>query len=108
VSVPATIRSNARTGAELQGETVNVSEQGIAVTTQIPLEPGTHVSVRFTIPGQIHEFSAESKVCWYDPAKARAGLHFLSLSPKHKSTLQDWLGKKLEEVLPQSVIGRFH
>ena len=109
VSVSATIRSKASTGAELQGETVNVSEEGIAVTTQIPLEPGTHVSVRFTIPGQIRAFSAESKVCWYDQAKARAlWLHFLSLSPKHKSTLQDWLGKKLEEVLPQSVIGKFH
>jgi hypothetical protein len=80
----------------------------LAATSSSQSLSGAHVSVRFTIPGQIRAFSAESKVCWYDQAKARAGLHFLSLSPKHKSTLQDWLGKKLEKVLPQSVIGRFH
>ena len=107
VSIPATIRTDGEIRAELQGETVNISEEGIALTTRTPLEPGTQVGVRFTIPGQTRSFIAESEVRWYDRAKARVGLHFLSLPPKHQSNLQDWLAKKLEEILPQSVIGKF-
>jgi CheY-like chemotaxis protein len=105
VAISAAIRSGDRVGA-VQCEAVNISEGGMAVTTSVPLKPGAQVGVQFTLPGQATEFVAESEICWYDE-KGRAGLQFLTLSPQQTSGLQDWLSRKLEEILPDSVTSRF-
>jgi hypothetical protein len=48
---------------------------------------------------------AESKICWLK--KGNLGVRLVSLSPEHKSGLQDWLARKLEEALPESVVRQF-
>jgi CheY-like chemotaxis protein len=48
---------------------------------------------------------AESTVCWLKTN--HLGIRFVSLSPEHKSELQDWLSQKLEETLPEFVAGKF-
>jgi len=105
VTIPATIRGEGTEG-QVQCESVNISEGGMALTTSIPLRPGAQVGVQFTLPGRATELFAESEICWYDE-KGRAGLQFLSLAPHQKSGLQDWLSRKLEEMLPESVTNKF-
>lgn len=106
VAIPASIRGSDLVEEQVRCQAVNISEGGMSVTTSVPLKPGAQVGVQFTLPGQATEFIAESEVCWYDE-KGRAGLQFLPLAPHHKSGLQDWLSRKLEEILPASVTNRF-
>jgi CheY-like chemotaxis protein len=104
VSVPAVIQKH-DTG-EIHCQAVNISAGGMAIITSVPLKPGTRVSVQFTIPGQPTEFTAQSEVCSYDE-KGRVGLRFLEPSPQQRSELREWLSRRLEESLPESVAVKF-
>jgi hypothetical protein len=48
---------------------------------------------------------AESRICWWKTG--HLGVRFLSLAPGRKSELQDWLSRKLEEMLPEFVAEKF-
>src|ERR1035441_5232050 len=103
ISIPVTILRQNR--PEVRCYSVNISEGGMAVSTFVPLSPGEEVQVRFAIPGHEVTFLAESTVCWLKTN--HLGIRFVSLSPEHKSELQDWLSQKLEETLPEFVAGKF-
>jgi CheY-like chemotaxis protein len=103
VTIPAVILSN---GKEADCKVVNISEGGMAIAESPSLKPGVQVRVLFTLPGQSDRFAFESEVCWYDE-KGRAGLRSLIIPSEQRSTLQNWLGAKLEEDLPESVAVRF-
>lgn len=85
---------------------VNISEGGMAITTPVPLKPGTHVSVKFTIPDPEIEITAQSEICWSDE-KGRAGLRFITPSPERVPELREWLLRMLERSLPESVALKF-
>jgi ActR/RegA family two-component response regulator len=85
------------------GQTVNVSEGGMAVTAATLLEPGNQVQLQFTLPGDDFDFVFESTVCW--AKEGRFGLQFLS--PHRTSNLQEWISRRLEETMPQSVRDKF-
>jgi hypothetical protein len=91
---------------EVQCQTVNISEGGVAVTTSVPFQPGVHAAVLFTLPGSPSPLEAESVICWYDE-KSRAGLQFVALTQQQKSELQAWLSRWLEQSLPESVAEKF-
>ena len=104
VTIPAAIRRNNM--EEVHCQAVNISEGGMAITTSVPLKPGAQVGVDFTLPGQATGITAESEICWYTEA-GRAGLQFLGLSPQQQSGLQEWLSRRLEEILPEFVTDKF-
>jgi ActR/RegA family two-component response regulator len=85
------------------GQTVNISEGGMALTAAAPLKPGDQSRLHFTLPGDDFEFQLESTVCW--AREQRLGLQFLS--PHLTSRLQEWLSSRLEETMPQSIRDRF-
>jgi ActR/RegA family two-component response regulator len=84
---------------------INISEGGIAVSTSVLLNPGECVKVQFTLPDHKAPFLAESRICWL--RTGYLGVRFVSVSQVHKSELQGWLSRKLEEMLPDSVAGKF-
>ena len=90
----------------IQAEAVNISQGGVAIVTSASLKSGTKVNVQLTIPGHANQFSVESEVCWCD-AKGRAGLRFLSLSEERSAELKEWLSRRLEQSLPDSVAMKF-
>ena len=81
---------------------VNISEGGMAVSTSVPLNAGEDVQVQFTLPDHKAPFLAESKICWLKTG--HLGVRFVSFSQGHKSELQGWLSRKLEEMLPNGVV----
>lgn len=91
---------------QVVGQTVNISEHGMALTLPVSLEAGSEGIVQFTLPEIQNPIVAESKVCWRND-KGQAGLFFLAISAHDRSELQAWLARKLEEQLPQSVVGKF-
>jgi hypothetical protein len=84
---------------------VNISDGGMAVSTFVPLIAGEDVQVQFTLPDHKAPFVAESRICWWKTG--HLGVRFVSLSREHKSELQDWLSRKLEEMLPEFVAAKF-
>jgi CheY-like chemotaxis protein len=103
ISIPVVILRRAK--AEVRCNSVNLSEGGMALSTFVPLNPGEKVRVRFTLPGHDVPFLAESTICWWKTG--HLGVRFVSLPQEHKSELQVWLSRKLEEMLPEFVAGKF-
>jgi len=85
---------------------VNISECGMALSTATPLLSGTEVTIHFTLTNPHLAITAECKVRWNNH-KGQAGLSFLSLPSNLSSELQEWLARRLEEQLPDSVTRRF-
>jgi hypothetical protein len=84
---------------------VNISEGGMAVSTTVPLDAGENVQVQFTLPGHQVPLMTESTICWLKTGSL--GIRLVSLSPEDKSGLQEWLSRKLEEGLSESVARQF-
>jgi CheY-like chemotaxis protein len=103
VEIPAKISGPAK--PEIQGQTLNISEGGIAISTPMPLGTGIKVQVEFTLPGSAARFAAEAAVCW--SKDNYLGLQFVSLSPHLASELQEWLARRLEQSLPPAVADKF-
>ncbi len=90
---------------EVHCSSVNISEGGMALSTFVPLIPGEDVRVQFTLPHHKAPFLADSTICWWKTG--HLGVRFVSISDEHKSELQGWLSRKLEETLPDFVAGQF-
>jgi diguanylate cyclase (GGDEF)-like protein len=103
LSIPVSVRR--RTMPDVRCCCVNISEGGMAVSTSVALSPGEDVQVQFTLPDHKGPFLAESRICWLKTGYL--GVRFVSFSQGHKSELQDWLSRKLEERLPDSVAVNF-
>jgi len=104
ISIPAAIRE--QEAGEIRCQAVNISQGGMAGISSVPLKPGMQVTLQFAIPGQGSQFAAQSEICWCDE-KGRSGLRFGALSPEQKTELKQWLSKRLEESLPESVALKF-
>jgi PilZ domain len=103
VAIPITILRQSM--PEVRCYSVNISEGGMAVSTFVPLSAGEDVRVQFTLPDHKGPFLAEAKICWWKTGYL--GVRFVSVSPERKSALQDWLSRKLEEMLPELVARKF-
>ena len=103
VAIPVTILRQSM--PEVRCYSVNISEGGIAVSTSVPLSAGEGVQVQFTLPDHKAPFLAESTICWWKTGYL--GIRFVSLSRERQSELQDWLSRKLEDMLPEFVAGKF-
>ncbi len=104
VAVPAFIRG--AQSEELFCHTVDLSEGGVAISAPPALDLGLTASVRFSLPGCTIQVAADTKVRWRDK-RGIMGLEFQSLPLPQKSELQEWLGCRLEETLPESVAALF-
>ena len=104
VSVPAVLSRKAE--SEVYARTLNISECGVALSTSVPLAPGSEGTVQFTLPDPSLRISADAKVCWNNE-DGEAGLSFLFLPFDLASELQAWLAQKLEEQLPPQVVEKF-
>jgi ActR/RegA family two-component response regulator len=103
ISLPVIIKRQNK--QEICCNSVNISEGGMALSTQVPLVPGEIVRVQFTLPDHKSPVLAESKICWL--RTGHLGLRFASVSDEHNSRLQMWLSQKLEQILPEFVADKF-
>lgn len=92
-------------GADIDCESVNISEGGMAVRTAVAFKTGARVQVQFTLPEIDSAFSVESTICWRRDGVV--GLQFTSLSATQTAELQEWLARRLEESFPEFVAAKF-
>jgi CheY-like chemotaxis protein len=102
-SIPVTVLI--KNMPEVRCHSMNISEGGMALSTVVPLSLGEEVQLQFILPGHEIPFSVKSAVCWLK--SGHLGVRFVSLSSEHKSELQGWLSRKLEEGLPEFVAQQF-
>ena len=103
ISVPVLIRRD--TMPDVCGQSINISEGGMAVSTSVQFGIGQDVQVQFPLVGQKVPFSAASTVCWRKTE--HLGVRFLTVPQESQSRLQVWLSQKLEDMLPESVAEKF-
>jgi ActR/RegA family two-component response regulator len=103
VKIPAAIfRAGMPT---IHGQTVNISESGMAIGTSASLRPGVKVQVHFTLPGHESRFVVGAAIRWCK--ETCLGLQFTSVAPNLTSELQEWLLRRLEESFPESLADKF-
>ncbi len=90
---------------EIRGQSLNISESGIAIATSTLLPPGAKVQLRFILPRQELRFVVGATICWCK--ESYLGLQFSAISPPLSSVLQEWLLHRLEENLPAALADQF-
>jgi CheY-like chemotaxis protein len=83
--------------AEFTAVSVNISQQGMAITAPSALPVGERIELRVALPGGTEPMVMTAEVCWTDASK-RSGVKFVEVSTWVEKQLQSWLGQRLEEV----------
>lgn len=104
LTVPVLVQTG--NGDFIACQMVNISEGGLAFSTQVEFHPGAPVAVEFELPAETEKFTFRGEVCWCDK-KGRVGLHFESVPEEQKERLQAWLSRKIEEGIPEPVARLF-
>lgn len=78
----------------LYASITNISELGIFVRTEEPLQVGTRVTLRFTPPGAYEAFVLVGQVQWVNPIRVLAdnpnpgmGIRFVDLRPEQRERI---------------------
>lgn len=72
----------------------NVSESGIAIQVVTPIEESQEVQLRFDLLNPRARVEARARVAWTD-SSGQAGLEFLSIAPRSRRQLKEWLFTQL-------------
>ena len=86
-------------GVEFACETLNISENGLAISVPVTLRPGVTITVLFALPDEDNGFEIEAEVCW--SANGKAGMQFRSVATEQKQRLANWLSRRIEDGLPE-------
>jgi hypothetical protein len=97
-----------RTGQmpDMVGAASNVSEGGMAVSGPVAVERGLPVKLYFSLPESTRRLSAEAIVRWRSN-QGLVGLEFLYVSDTDRTQLHEWLARRLDATLPESVAEQF-
>jgi ActR/RegA family two-component response regulator len=94
VQVPASL---CRDGAPaVEGQTINVSNGGLGITTSIALKAGERLRVSFKLPNGV-EVRAIGSVIWED-GHGKSGISFQSINSEMQSKLESWLDSEFASV----------
>jgi hypothetical protein len=72
---------------------VNLSQGGMQIHTQDPVEPVTGMQVSFELPGARAGLKAKAEVAWQDK-RGNVGIRFVKLAARQQRTLQLWLAQQ--------------
>jgi hypothetical protein len=97
VKIPITVWSSV--SGDIQGETIDISEDGIAIRLPYTLGASTDVVLRLKLTPQSKQLMARAKIVHTGDA-GLAGLKFVDLSNQTKGDLHEWLSLCLEEKIP--------
>jgi hypothetical protein len=72
---------------------VNVSQGGIQIHTETPVELSKPLQVSFELPGAKSAVKAQAEIAWRDQ-RGHMGIRFLKLAAREQRTLQLWLAQQ--------------
>ncbi len=72
---------------------VNVSQGGMQIHTQQPVDAAKALQVSFELPGARSSLKAKAEIAWQDK-RGNLGIRFVKLAPQQQRTLQLWLAQQ--------------
>src|SRR5450631_64306 len=72
---------------------INVSQGGMQIHTQDPVESAKSLQVSFDLPGVRSSLKAKAEIAWQDK-RGNTGIRFVKLAPQQQRTLQLWLAQQ--------------
>jgi hypothetical protein len=97
IKLPITVWSSLT--AEVQGETVDISEDGMAIRLSYSLGVDTDLVIRIKLSAQSEELTTRAKIIRTAEGGV-VGIRFVEISSFAKAQLHEWLSLRLEEKYP--------
>jgi CheY-like chemotaxis protein len=91
LEVPVSL--NCTRNARIEANLVNVSQGGLQVHSDSPVEIKKAFQVSFELPGAKSVLKAHAEVAWQD-ARGNVGIRFVKVTPRQQRTLQLWLAQQ--------------
>jgi len=91
LEVPVSV--NCKGGSRAAAHLVNLSEGGMQIHTDDPVEANHPLHVTFTLPGAKSLLKAQAEIAWRDQ-RGNLGIRFVKLPSRQQRTLQLWLARQ--------------
>lgn len=91
LEVPVSLNSNGT--SRIEAHLVNVSQGGLQVHSDSPVELTKSFQVSFELPGAKSSLKARAEIAWQDE-RGNVGIRFVKVTPRQQRTLQLWLAQQ--------------
>lgn len=91
LDVPVNLSFNSH--GRVEGSLINVSQGGLQIHTDEPVETRKQIRVSFELPGAKSELKAQAEIAWQDK-RGNVGIRFVKLEPRLQRVLQLWLAQQ--------------
>jgi hypothetical protein len=91
LEVPVSLNCNRH--SPIEAHLINVSQGGLQVHSDSPVEMTKPFQVSFALPGAKNTMKAHAKVAWQD-TRGNVGIRFVKVTPRQQRTLQLWLAQQ--------------
>jgi len=91
LEVPVSLNCNRN--SPIEAHLINVSQGGLQVHSDSPVEMKKPFQVSFELPGAKNAMKAHAEVAWQD-ARGNVGIRFVKVTPRQQRTLQLWLAQQ--------------
>ena len=91
LEVPVSLNCNRN--SPIEAHLVNVSQGGLQVHSDSPVEMKKPFQISFELPGAKSAMKAHAEVAWQD-ARGNVGIRFVKVTPRQQRTLQLWLAQQ--------------
>jgi CheY-like chemotaxis protein len=91
LEVPVSLNCNRH--SPIEAHLINVSQGGLQVHSDSPVEMTKPFQVSFALPGARNTMKAHAEVAWQD-TRGNVGIRFVKVTPRQQRTLQLWLAQQ--------------
>ncbi len=91
LEVPVSLNCNRN--SPIEAHLINVSQGGLQVHSDSPVEMKKPFQVSFELPGAKNAMKAHAEVAWQD-TRGNVGIRFVKVTPRQQRTLQLWLAQQ--------------
>jgi PilZ domain len=91
LEVPVSLNCNRH--SPIEAHLINVSQGGLQVHSDSPVEMTKPFQVSFALPGAKNTMRAHAEVAWQD-TRGNVGIRFVKVTPRQQRTLQLWLAQQ--------------
>ncbi|HEY8672018.1 MAG TPA: PilZ domain-containing protein [Terriglobales bacterium] len=89
------------TGPEFPGQSINISESGVAIHSPSPLKTSVPISLRLDLPGLVGSLEFSGEVQWSDEL-GRTGIRFTDTPTELSERLRFWISAQMNRMVPDS------
>ncbi len=93
LDVRVSIRPPAGKNDRLQADLINLSQGGLQVHSDLPLDVTRPLKLSFTLPGLDGEVKSQGEIVWHD-SQGNVGVRFVKMARRTQNDLRLWLARQ--------------